>query len=102
MCSAFVRAWEREAEEAKNFDKQRLGEMGEVLVCVSLFKCVVWEMLRVGSSRVPGDVAGRESEGASGKHQAVALHMCVNMRMCVLCSPSGLWLVNLQVTGSFR
>lgn len=62
----------------------------------------VWEMLRGGQARVPGDVGGRKTEGASGKHQAVARHMCEYMHMCVcvLCSSSGLWLVNLQVTGS--
>lgn len=49
-----------------------------------MFKCVVWEMLRAGRTRVPGDVGGRQSEGASGKHQTVARHMCMNVHVCVL------------------
>lgn len=33
---------------------------------------------------MPGDVGGREREGASGKHQAIARNMCEYVRMCFL------------------
>lgn len=81
----FVSAWEREVEEAKALISSE--------TCYSVY---------VLGGNCQAMYEGEKERATSGKHQAIARHTWECVRMCVFRCSSGLWLVNLQVMGSFN